>query len=363
MPAPIPTTDNVAQVAAMTDLIARNYCVTNGYYRFSTRLRETLGDEATWPTFAAWASAQAGRTIRKEDLLRTLERRLGDSPAVRHLIEGPVRLTARSLFEAVLQLNPFERSSQAVARGNIKVYREIGAEFARFLPLLDASEPSQAVARFIASLRVGPPPEGQDRLKQAFGALFTAMTLPAGKPRSELVLLSNVCIGCHEQTRLQPEIESSVDGSFWDAAEVKNRLLDLLAPHTHLVRSALTHAALRAAMDPLLTPVVVELQRVVREIATEALMVLELPGEVVRLGRDLPGNYCDALQTIANSDARALLDQYDLTRDSLRGTGVANWTSFSQRMHFIADLFRARQMQVRLFEEPPGDITLPSAMT
>jgi len=119
MRAPIPTSDDVAQVAATTDLVARNYQVTNGYYRFSTRLRETLADEATWPTFAAWASAQAGRTIRKEDLLRTLERRLGDSPAVRHLIEGPVRLTSRALFDAVLQLNPFERSSQAVARGKV----------------------------------------------------------------------------------------------------------------------------------------------------------------------------------------------------------------------------------------------------
>lgn len=343
----------------MTDLAARNFRVTQGYYLLSNRLREHLGEEATWPTFAAWASAQAGRTIRKEDLLRTLERRLGDSAAVRRLIEGPVKLRASTLFNAVLRLNPFERSSQAVAAGNIKVYREIGAAFARFAALLESPHRTAAdLDQFIGTLSPGPPPHGQDYLKRAFPALFEAATLAPGKRRSELILLSSLYIGCHEQTRLQPEIEASVDGAFWDGVEVKNRLLDLLAPGSRPVRSAFALAAMRAAMEPLLTPVVLEVQHLVREIATESLMVLEIGGEVLRLGQDLPGGYCDALRTIENADAVALLTQVDPTADSLRGTAVPDWTSFTERMHFIADLFRARQMHVRLFDALPDVLTL-----
>lgn len=349
----IPAPQDVADVAAMTDVVARNGLVTRGYYLFSTRFREHLGDEATWPTFAVWASAQAGRTIRKEDLLRTLERRLGDSPALRRLVEGPVKVAADVVFRAILQLNPFERSSQAVARGNIKVYAEIGAEFARFLRGLEPQPAVEWIAQFTTTLRSGPPPDGQDYLKRAFPAYFTAIGMPPGKARSQLILFGNLCVGCHEQTRLQPEIEAGVDGSFWDGIEVKNRLLDLLTPHLRPVRAVLVRAALRTSMEPLLGPVVAEVQTLVREIITEALMVLELPGEVLRLGRDLTGEYCDALRTIDNQDVRALLRQVDLSEDSLEGTGVADWTALRQRIHFIADLFRARQTNLRLFEAVP----------
>src|SRR5688572_3471739 len=133
MPTPIPTPEDVARVARMDDRTARNYEVTRGYYLFSQRFREYLGEEISWPTMAAWASAQAGLSIRKEDLLRLLERRLGDSPAVRRLIGGPFRDAARCVLTGMLKLDPFERSSEAVSRGNIKVYSEIGSDFARFL--------------------------------------------------------------------------------------------------------------------------------------------------------------------------------------------------------------------------------------
>jgi hypothetical protein len=201
----IPAPQDVADVAAMTDVVARNVLVTRGYYLFSKRFREHLGDEATWPTFATWASAQAGRTIRKEDLLRTLERRLGDSPALRRLVEGPVKVAADVVFRAILQLNPFERSSQVVARGNIKVYAEIGAEFARFLRCLEQQPTVERIAQFTATLRSGPPPDGQDYLQRAFPAYFTAIGLPPGRARSQLILFGNLYVGCHEQTRLQPE--------------------------------------------------------------------------------------------------------------------------------------------------------------
>lgn len=348
---PIPTPLDVARVAMMTDLAARNLEVTRGYYAFSRRLHEVLGDEATWPTLATWASAQAGRTIRKEDLLRDLERRLGDSPAVRRLVQGPVKLTATFVLRAVLDLNPFERSSQAVSRGNVKVYSEIGAVFARFLPLCAEPVDESSVRALLDSLAPGPPPDGQDYLRHALPAYLNAMAMPPGKERSEWLLTANVWIGLHEQTRLQPEIEAAVDGSVWDVVEVKERLLERLLPAPGIFRW-LVSAWRRGRLEPLVEPVLLEAQRLAREIVTARLMVLELPGEVLRLGRDIPGGFPEHLRTIDRVDLRELLTRTDPTVDSLRESAALDWVDFGDRMHFIADLFRARQQYVRLFDSP-----------
>jgi hypothetical protein len=346
-----PTPEDVARTAEMVDLVVRNLQVTRGYYLFSTRLRDHAGGEATWPTFAAWASAQAGRTVRKEDLLRALERRLGDSPAVRRLVEGPLRLGAKFILRAVLGLNPFERSSQAVSRGNIKVYAEIGTVFARFLQLLESDPTDAATEALACSLAAGPPPDGQDLLKRAFPVLFSAIKTPAGKARSELILLANTLIGLHEQSRLQPEIVASMDGAVWDAAEIKSRLADLLLPHAAPLRR-LGRVVLRETLLPSLESLLDDVQTLVREIITERMMVLELPGETLRLGHDLSGAIPEVLRQLENAELRKLLTPVDPTPGSLDRTAALNWADFNERMHFIADLFRARQFAQRLFEDP-----------
>jgi hypothetical protein len=335
----------------MTDVAARNREVTRGYYALSQRFKNRIGGDASWTTFATWASAQAGRTIRKQDLERALERRLGDSPVVRRIVEGPLRIGVQHITRAVLQLNPFERSSQAVARGNIKVYEEIGAEMARFLALVESGATDAQFSAFIDGLKPGPPPDAQDYLKRAFRAYLNAFALPDGRDRSQWVFAGNVAIGYHEQTRLQPEIAGAVDGSFWDGLEVKDRILDLLAPEIGSVRRFASALALRAIARPELEPLVSEARRLIHEIITEALMVLELPDETLRLGRDLRGAICASLTPLENTDARALLAAIDVTPDSLAGTGTDDWTDFAQRIHYIADLFRSRQDRQRLFEQ------------
>jgi hypothetical protein len=347
----IPTPDDVAAVARMTDLPARNRAVTLGYFQFSQRLRHWFGDQVSWPTFAAWASAQAGHTIRKEDLLRALEQRLGDSSAVRRIVDGPVKRAAGFILREVLDLNPFERSSQAVSRGNIKVYAEIGGVFARFLAMLDANPGESDLQALLGSLLPGPPPGGQDHLRQAFPSYWKAMRTPPGKARSELVLMGNLWIGLHEQTRLQPEIEGAVDGSFWDFVEVKERVLSRVAPHLHLAGQA-GKAAIRRRLEPVVDAILREAQTIVREIITSRLMVIELPGEIIRLGDDLSGGYPPDLRTLENPDLIDALARVDPTPDSTRGSGARNWADFNERMHFIAELFRSRQASDRLFVQP-----------
>ena len=64
----IPTPEDVARVALITDRVARDREVTRGCSLLSQRLRESLGDEISWPTPRAGA---AGRPRGKRSAWRS----------------------------------------------------------------------------------------------------------------------------------------------------------------------------------------------------------------------------------------------------------------------------------------------------
>ena len=121
-----------------------------------------LPANANWCTFAVWASKQAGVTIRDEDLDRAVRARLVRSSVLRgpilrviELVGGTVEHHVQRLAKLIADFGPFRRSSDAVARGNKKVYEEIGREFARFLPLVaeGREESRAAIDGFCGELR------------------------------------------------------------------------------------------------------------------------------------------------------------------------------------------------------------------
>jgi hypothetical protein len=81
-------------------------------------------------------------------------------------------------------------------------------------------------------------------------------------------------------------------------------------------------------------------------------MTLALPHEVVRLGRDLVGPFPERLKRIENVELRALAQRVDPTPDTPIGSGAEDWADLPERMHFIADLFRAYQERPALFSPP-----------
>ena len=52
-------------------------------------------------------------------------------------------------------------------------------------------------------------------------------------------------------------------------------------------------------------------------------------------------NFREVLQRIDNAELRSLLDEIDPTPDSVRGSGAEDCSDLHDRMHFVADLFRA----------------------
>ena len=305
--------EEVRWIAGLPDPVIRNLQITECYSRLAAAVAERHAG-ANWCTFATWASRQAGGTVRGEDLLDALRRELGRDAELLHPIDSLWRaLLRRGLFNRESRFgrlvwglhtpfDAFELASDAVARGNRKVFAEIGLEFARYLTL--------DFEAFMAQLE-------DPELRQAFTHLQGAAADP------ELIVLANLEIGLHEQTRLQPEIREALDAA--------------LASEQPLLRRVLGWPLQR------------RLTWLSREAITDCLMVLSLPGAVLQLGRHLdmplpaPG---------ANAELAALLARYEPVPPAADDCGATDWSELVQRMHYISHLFRAYHEHPELASAP-----------
>jgi hypothetical protein len=367
---PAPTLAEVDHIATQRDPVIRNLQITQCYHELSAAFAPCTGLNANWCTFATWASKQAGQSIRKEDLARTLDQALAASAPTTAAAQSVVatvqdigaKRAPRQIHESIWAvLNPvaaIDRAGTAVARGNQKVFEEIGREFARFCAtcLNDSDYTADHFAHCVDALRPGDPPDGQRYLKQALARYYQALFESDLKARLELLLLANLEIGFHEQTRLQPEIAAALDAALIDPKTFKRRLLKAMFPYRGWLarfRLWLTHlltgpTPFDRAVDALLT----EARRLARRFITAHMMSINLAGTRVKLGDDLTADFPLLLRTIGSADLRALLDQIDPTPDSVRDSGAIDWAELADRIHFIADMFRCYAASSALFDPP-----------
>jgi hypothetical protein len=362
----VPTVDEIDRIARLGDPIIRNLQITQCYYELSQSVAGLSGFSANWCTFATWASKQAGQTIRQEDLIRAFEERFYLSPKISAALDEiasnlqsiGARLKAHVPREAILRaVNPaaaFARASDAVGRGNKKVFEEIACQFARFLDVFrdDIHFDRNKTAHFCAGLRAGEPPDGQRLLSEAF-TTYCEARFQNGDEKPELMLLANLCAGFHEQIRLQPEIAEALNASVVTAADLKRSLLTILLPDFHIRARARMLQGHWFYSDAAFARITNDVNRLIRQVITDHLMTLHLSGtEVLRLGRDLPGTFPQVPGQIRNLRLREMLARVDLTPDSLNESGAEDWADFSDRMHFIADFFRVYQERQHLFDAP-----------
>jgi hypothetical protein len=325
---------------------------------------------ANWCTFATWASKQAGQSIRREDLLRALEARLDLSrldelkrvwKLARELgVSASVEQEVVRLISTTWLARVVDPVSSAVARGNQKVFEEIGWEFARFLPAFfhDKTFDQQRLDSFCAGFKQGNPPEGQDYLRQAFTNYYTALFEKDPQLRTELQLLANLQIGFHEQTRLQPEIAASLNASFAvDRELVRKKIIDsFFPPASWLSRIRLAYLNLTGQTSPLelsINRLLDRVQSIVREVMTAHLMTLTFPPDLrLALGKDLNKPYPELLVKLTCKDLLNLLTRIDPTPDSLSKSGAIDWSDLPDRMHFITELFRCYHLDPTLFVAP-----------
>ena len=341
------------------DPIRRNLLITQCYHDLSVALRPRLGAEhANWCTFATWASRTAGRFIRDEEVPTAFRHVLADSAQVQQGIERANRALARVNADAsipkdiVLDIarRIVHNVGELITAGNLAVFSELAPVFARTIEALDEDDDGAAVLRICAGLTEGASERGgQTRLRLALAGYAMARAEPDPHRKAELMLLANARIGRHEQIRLQPFIAGSID------APIRVALLDPADEAARRLPRGL-QTVCRGALRVVLREAAKETERHWEELCTRELMTLDLPGETLVLGRQLPAPKDGPLYP-------ALLDPVHdpETLDFLRRNGAdrpvsvsaaVNWTELADRMRYIVDLFRSRQLDAALQDGP-----------
>jgi hypothetical protein len=353
------------------DPVIRNLKITQCYHDLSLAVASVIGEiDVNWCTFATWASKTAGRFIRGElvaifrDALQS-DRRLAEKLDRINALLRRVDATAGFGRLAIVQAlaAPVAEVSRHITAGNLAVFAELGPLFSvmctRFRE--DAVYSAGALARLMDELNLesGPPEQGgQGLLSDAVNHFYQAKFEIQVDRKAELILLANAQTGLHEQVRLQPAIAGSLKLPF----SASLRALFVGGPggrYSENLRKRLGRM-LASEIDPVIAEVDGELNRIWRECVTRVFMTLRLPDGEIHLGKDLrplPGRslFPGAFQSIDNRDLRTLLARYRADGITALASGAIDWADISERMQFILTLFRARQQDLRLLEQPFSD--------
>lgn len=363
-----PSVADVEQIAGQAAPVLRNLQITQCYCELSAAFARRTGQVANWCTFATWASRQAGQTIRKEDMQRSMATCLDEDDELQTALvlvitlaremgaRKPTGQVKGSILESFAS-TAAQNAAEAVGRGNKKVFEEIALQFARFIPacLNDETYREEHIAAFCKQLNAGPPPDGQDYLQQAFRHYYRAFFEQDEKRKAELCLLANLEIGFHEQTRLQPEILEALNAGSMDTGPVKKYVHTLLMEDTgfwkklyFLLQRVLGRTTF---LDEAIAALAVRIQELLRRLLTAHLMILSLPGRHLHLGKDLTTSFPAKLLQLENEDLLSLLRTIDPTPNSVLQSGATDWANLAERIHFIADFFRCFQEDTTLFSD------------
>ena len=331
----------VQRIAAIGSPVLRNLEITYAYSLLAAEVAARTGQGANWCTFATWASRQAGATIRGEDALD-----LADGPARRRLAAAPA-VVVRALAAAARALRLARRGSagssagctrrstrsswprDAVARGNRKVFEEIGYEFARWLEADDLDA-------FLAGLRDGDPPDGQ-RLPAGRVHALLARRRPAPQAAAAAPTSRSACTsrrGCSRRSARRSTRPTS------PTEELGRRLCPGRRPRVQRAAGARSPA-----------PVQGKLAELSRELITHSLMVLSVPGRILLLGADLDDPYPEVLRALTDAELAALIGELR-AHGRRRPLRRDDWSNLDQRMHYIVHLFRVFHEQRDLFDAP-----------
>lgn len=344
--------DQIQRVVANPDPVTRNLQITQTYHQLAEALDAILGDRKNdnWCAFASWASKQAGRYIRNDEVPEPLRRFLGigaDSQPSRWTPRGWLR---RKPFLAYIRVT-VEDVSAHLAEGNRLVCAKLAPMFSQFLALYRGGRRPSAeqVEEF---LRIqGQDPTTGSELIDAFRQFSLAFGESAPKLRAERIYLANVQVGLHEQRRLQ----DSIDGSL--SAPIRQALQDPERRWSDWPVPAWLRRLGARAFRRVMAPAIRSFEDEWKEASTRCLMTLALPGETLRLGDDLPplpggGIYPSDLQSLSLPEAEELVQRLDRTPHTTRGSAARDWTLLGDRMNYVVDFFRSRQQDRSLLQAP-----------
>ena len=340
------TQEEVKNTIQLDNFVLRNLQVTNGYYRISQGMRKVIGSRnISWTTFATHASKTAGQALRHELMPRlvksTMMRLAGHdntfffyNNVLTKEGQSAENETENALAEAL------KKVSLLVSQGNVVVFTELAPPFVDFINLFRKAwiKKQDHLRAFLDNHFVPGPLEagGQDLLREAFISYYDARFETDSKRKSELILLGNLLIGLHEQTRLQPVIEKAMSVplsafmKFQDEAKpAKKRCLSV----DKMSRQIITRAA------------------------TQMWMLITLPSRELKLSQNIIAptgvhSFPIDLLDIEHPRCRELAISFDSSLETLSNSAADDWSSLKDRMKFVVNFFRSHQQYKRMFEAP-----------
>jgi hypothetical protein len=339
-------------------MVHRNRRITAAYADLSARLARVIAGrdgalDANWCTFATWASKTLGTFLedipgdegRGVDRLGRTDTMPGeDGTLTRHLEQVTRRLMTRR----------DGASFRTLAAGNRAVFLEIGLSIATFVDhFLEGAAGGrdreglweaywtaveaqlEQFAVLDPSWLLTPHPRPDD-LRLGLRQYFDALWVDDREQRSQHVLAGNLLLGAYEQRR--------ADGYVWAALAL---FTDRAMRRLVCDRSGAVGGVRRWPND------------LFARLMTGR-MILQLPHELLDVGQPIPPppNRQDSWHSLTTDVGvtlpilQALITRYQLTVGSRSNRGARNWTSFDQRMRTVGNLFRLRQRQADLFDDP-----------
>lgn len=340
------TEEYIQSIIENKNLVVRNLQVTQGYYRISQGMKRYMSDmNVNWCAFATHASKTAGQALRHElmpNFLRAMMiRRAGFDNTFVFFNKGlsdpdqPLVEEQNSrVGEALL------RMSELVSDGNITVFKELIWPFSGFISNFKKDwvyDKGKLQAFLDEYLQPGPISEGgQEHLIEAFTAYYNARFETRAKQKAEYVLLGNLLVGLHEQTRLQPQIEQAMAVP-----------LELFSDTSKGSRS-------RNAISNKQTTATGKL---IAKAITQMMMLITLPSRELKLSKNVIAptgivSFPRELIRVENARCLELVRLFEMGQDTLSGSAANDWSRLDDRMSFVVDFFRSHQQYGRMWEPP-----------
>jgi hypothetical protein len=355
-----------SEIAALEDPVLRNLWITQRYHELARQLRDAgLSEDATWCAFAVWASKTAGATIRGDELPNLVRKLLADDQAAAGALRqfnhglGPWlewTLEHTHLLKFVEEISG--QVSASIAAGNVLVFSELAPLFTALVA--DSSGATHAdraaAAADLAHCIQLLDDQGVDTtlVVAAFAAYQQALNDQAQRPA--LVLAGNILAVSHEQERLQPAITNALDAAIHDVLNAfMEREVAPLMPH-HEARHLLRKVAAEVEKA---------LERIWQSALTGLMLRMQTPAENLDLKHSVPplpeGMFPPELAQLVGTAAEIPYGKWDRTNGTGDPSGASDWAVITERMNYIATLFRSRQRHPSLFQ-PPFSVTQLAAL-
>jgi hypothetical protein len=274
----------------------------------------------------------------------------------------PVTIDVHGLGEMIDAFVAGKREEEAAERATDTaqraVVRDLAAQLGADLTGVEQANPDRAVFYDQVLRAIAERAGYVDELRRAFDCYHAAATWREDDPRTpaDLIFEGTMRIMAVEQVILDRAVTRVIDHLPMHLVHQLQGRAATFAERSLRVPRRIAQATTRARTANLAGVAAEVWSRVM----TDQVMVVALPTETIRLGRDIPSSdwrspfYAPDLQRLSPS-ASALFDQYDRSLGDGRGAGAGDWRRFDDRMNFSVNLLRSRQQDSTLFWRPYTD--------